>query len=67
MNKYPDNALGQHYAEFHNNCNVKLHVYILDIQQKTSQRKLSEALSIHKNKPTLNDKSELESVVKFIV
>ena len=64
---YPDNALGQHYAELHNNCNAMLHVYILDIQQKTSRRKLSEALFIHKNKPTLNDKSELESVVKFIV
>ena len=44
-----------------------LDVYILDIQQKTSRRKLSEALFIHKNKPTLNDKSELKSVVKFIV
>ena len=64
---YPENALGQHYAELHTNCNVMLDVYILDIQQKTSRRKLSEALFIHKNKPTLNDKSELESVVKFIV
>ena len=64
---YPDNALGQHYAELHINCSVKIHAYILDIQQKTSRRKLSEALFIHKNKPTLNDKSELKSVVKFIV
>ena len=63
---YPENALEQHYAELHKNCNVTLHVYILDIQQKTSRRKLSEALFIHKDKPTLNDKSVLESVVKFI-
>ena len=33
---YPENALGQHYAELHKNCNVTLHVYILNIQQKTS-------------------------------
>ena len=66
---YPDNALGQHYAELHINCSVKIHVYILDIQQKTSRRKLSRSLVINlfKKKPTLNDKSELESVVKFIV
>ena len=51
---HPENALGQHYAELYKNCNVTLHVYILDIQQKTSRRKLSEALFIHKDKPTLN-------------
>ena len=63
---YPENTLGQHYAELYKNCNATLHVYILGIQQKTSRRKLSEAFFIHKDKPTLNDKSELEKVVKFI-
>ena len=52
LTAYPDNTLGQHYAGLHNNCNAMLHVYILDMQQKTSRRKLSEALFIHKNKPT---------------
>ena len=37
---YPENALGQHYADLHTNCNMMLDVYILDIQQKTSRRKL---------------------------
>ena len=64
---YQYNALGQHYAELRTNFNVKLHVYILDVQQKTIRRKLSEALFIHKNKPILMMNMNLESVVKFVV
>ena len=63
---YPNNAMGQHYSECHHNVKLSLEVSILDIQTHTTKRKLSEALFIHKNKPKLNDKSELESVVKFI-
>ena len=62
---YPNNAMGQHYADMHNKCRPDFTVSILDTKMKT-QRKLSEALYIHKTNPTLNDKSELESVVKFI-
>ena len=50
---------------FHN-CKPSLEVSILDIQQHTNKRKLSEAIHIHKNKPNLNDKSELENIVKYI-
>ena len=48
------------------NCKPPLEVSILDIQQHTAKRKLSEAIHIHKNKPNLNDKSELEDIVKYI-
>ena len=58
--------LGQHYSKYHNNCKPSLEVSILDIQQHTIKRKLSEAIHIHKNKPNLNDKSELENIVKYI-
>ena len=63
---YPSNAMGQHYSECHHNCKPSLEVSILDIQPHTTKRKLSEALFIHKHKPKLNDKSELESIVKYI-
>ena len=69
---YLNNAMGQHYANTHKNfnyCKPNFTVSILNIiiKRKTQQRKLSEALYIHKTNPTLNDKSELESVMKFIV
>ena len=63
---YPNNAMGQHYSKYHKNCKPSLEVAILDIQQHTTKRKLSEAIYIHKNKPNLNDKSELENIVKYI-
>ena len=62
---YPNNAMG-HYSKYHHNCKLSLEVSILDIQQHTTKRKLSEAIHIHKNKPNLNDKSELENIVKYI-
>ena len=63
---YPNNAMGQHYSECHHNCKPSLEVSILDIQPHTTKRKLSEALFIHKHKPKLSDKLELESIVKYI-
>ena len=63
---YPNNALGHHYNTAHPNCQVNVSVLILDIQRNTLKRKLSEALYIHRNKPSLNDKSELESIVKYL-
>ena len=41
-------------------------VRILDVQRNTLKRKVSEALYIYKERPSLNDKSELESLVKFV-
>ena len=63
---YPNNAMGQHYSECHHNYKPSLEVSILDIKPHKTKRKLSEALFIHKHKPKLNDKSELESIVKYI-
>ena len=63
---YPNNALGHHYHSVHPNCQVDVRVVILDIQRNTLKRKLSEALYIHRNKPSLNDKLELESLVKYL-
>ena len=36
------------------------------MQRNTLKRKLSEALYISRSKPSLNDKSELESIVKYL-
>ena len=63
---YPNNALGHHYNTAHPNCQVDINVVILDIQRNTLKRKLSEALQISRSKPSLNDKSELESIVKYL-
>ena len=64
---YHKNAMGQHYSECHHNCKPSLEVSILDIQPHTTKWKLSEALLIHEHKPKLNEKSELESIMKYII
>ena len=66
LQSYPNNALGHHYNTVHPNCQVDINVVILDIQRNTLKRKLSEALYISRSKPSLNDKSELESIVKYL-
>ena len=63
---YPNNALGHHYNTAHPNCQVDINVVILDIQRNTLKRKLSEALYMSRSKPSLNDKLELESIVKYL-
>ena len=65
---YPNNALGYHFLTAHPNCQVDISVFILDIQRNTSssKRKLSEAFFIHRDRPLLNEKSELESIVKYL-
>ena len=63
---YPNNALAQHYATNHHNAKAKFEVNVIDQKQNTIKRKLSEALCIHRNKPELNDKSELEHIVKYM-
>ena len=52
-----------HYNTAHPNCQVDINV---DIQRNTLKQKLSEALYISRSKPSLNDKSELESIVKYL-
>ena len=63
---YPNNALPQHYATNHHNAKAKFEVNIIDQKQNNITRKLSEALYIHRNKPELNEKSELEHIVKYM-
>ena len=63
---YPNNILGQHYHTVHFNHPVDISVAVLDIQRNSLKRKLSEALFIHRDKPLLNEKSELETVVKYL-
>ena len=63
---YPNNALGHHYITTHQGCQMNISVRILDVQRNTLKRKVSEALYIYNEKPSLNDKSELESLVKFV-
>ena len=63
---YPNNTLGQHYHTFHFNHPVDISVPVLDIERNTLKCKLSEALFIHRDKPRLNGKSELETVVKYL-
>ena len=41
-------------------------IYGSDIQRNTLKRKLSEALYIYRDKPLLNEKSELENIVKYV-
>ena len=63
---HPNNALAQHYARNQDSTQAKFEVNIIDHKQSTIKRKLSEALYIYRNKPELNEKSELEHIVKYI-
>ena len=64
--RYPTNALAQHYMKNHYMARAKFEVNIIDHKHNTIKRKLSEALHIHKNQPELNEKSELEHIVKYM-
>lgn len=63
---HPNNAMGQHYATAHPGVKPRISVIILDCKPNTVKRKISEALYIQKQTPELNDKTELESIVKYI-
>ena len=63
---YSNNALGHHYITTHQGCQMNISVRILDVQRNTLKRKVSEVLYIYNERPSLNDKSELESLVKFV-
>ena len=63
---YHNNALGHHFLTVHPTCQVDISVSVLDIQRNTLKRKLSEALYIYRDKQLLNEKSELENIVKYV-
>ena len=50
---YHNNAMGQHNSEYQHNCKLFLEASILDIQQHSTKRKLSEAVHIHTNRSIL--------------
>ena len=60
-------SIGKHYARCHLNCKPNLSFTILDKQSNSIKRKISEALKINKDKPTINERSELFETLKFIV
>ena len=68
---YPNNSMGQHYAATHLDRVADsapcLTYEIMDIKTKTLERKMSEAIYINKQKPSLNDKSEFEDLIKYII
>ena len=50
----------------HYMARAKFEVNIIDHKHNTIKCKLSEALHIHRNQPELNEKSELEHIVKYM-
>ena len=62
-----DNSLGAQYAEHYRGIKANVLVEIMDTKTNVVDRKLCEAINIHKQKPKLNEKNELESVVKYII
>ena len=64
---HPNNSLGAHYAEHHRGIKANVSVEIMVIKTNVVDRKLCETINIYKQKPQLNEKNELESVVKYII
>ena len=64
---HPSNSLGAHYAEHHRRIKANVLVEIMDIKTNVVDRKLCEAINIYKQKPQLNEKNELETVVNYII
>ena len=64
---HPENAVGQHYRHKHPGMEPKLQYKALDRQSKTVRRKISEAISILRDRPEMNDKNELTYLVKYMI
>ena len=65
---YQNNAVGKHYFMLHVNCECpKLSFTILDRQSSTARRKISEAILICKDGPSINIREELVETMKFMV
>ena len=63
----PDNAVGQHYRQRHSGQQAKLSYNLLDIQRNTVRRKIVEASFILKEKPEINDRTELSYLCKYLI
>ena len=64
---HPENAVGQHYRHKLPGMEPKLQYKVLDRQSKTVRRKISEAISILRDRPEMNDKNELTYLVKYMI
>ena len=66
---YVDKPLAKHYREKHSNYNGKpqLKLEIVDKGSSLIDRKIKEAKFLVHNKPSLNDKSELNNLTQFLV
>ena len=64
---YQDNAIAKHYMVKHQNIKPKLEFHIIDRQNISVKRKISEAWCIYNQKPGINDKLELNDILKFII
>ena len=65
---YENKPLAKHYREKHPDCSKpELSVKILEKAHSTINRKIREARTIAKNKPTLNDRNELTELQQFLV
>ena len=64
---YRDNSVGKHYSEHHPGETPDLAYDILDRQNITIRRKISEAIRILADKPNINDRDELLNLVKFVI
>ena len=64
---YCDNGIGKHYLHCHSGTEPNLKFQILDRQSDVVRRKISEAIHIFNNKPTMNDRVELLESRKFMI
>ena len=64
---YPDNAVGKHYLFRHTGETPRLAYKIMDTQHGSVKRKISEAATIFSRNPAINDRTELQSLRRFLV
>ena len=64
---YKEMTLAQHYIAVHPNLKSDLEFEILFIERNTLLRKIKEAYCIRTLKPTLNEKQEMNNLLKYML
>ena len=64
---YKDEAFAVHYRDNHHDVDPSLSFEILGTERNTVLRKIKEAMLIHKLNPEINDKSECNTLLRFLV
>ena len=64
---YKDEALVIHYRYYHHGLKPNFSFQLLETEPKTVNRKILEAMYIHKLEPKLNDKEECISLKRFLI